>query len=66
MPNTKVVNILPVPTVSTGMYCTYMYTSIKTSMFRTGLNTGHTDHIPVIPADFRQYRPIQKKVFFFI
>ena len=48
MPNTKVVNILPVPTVSTGMYCTYMYTSIKTSMFRTGLNTGQ---FRAIPAD---------------
>ena len=55
MPNTKVVNILSVPTVWTGMYCPYMYTSIKTSMFRTGLNTGCTGHIL---ANFRQYRPI--------
>ena len=61
MPNIKVVNIVPVPTVSIGMYCTYMYTSIKTSMFRTGLNTRRTGHIP---ANFRQYRPIQNFFFF--
>ena len=35
------------------MYCTGMYTGIETSTFRTGLNTGHTSHVP---ANFEQYR----------
>ena len=26
------------------LYCTGMYTGIKTSTFLTGLNTGRTDH----------------------
>ena len=44
-----------------------MYTSIKTSMFRTGLNIGYTGHVLAILANFGQYWPIQKKVclFFF-
>ena len=33
-----------------------------TSMFRTGRNTGRTS---LVPANFGQYRPVQKKVFFF-
>ena len=44
------------------MYRTGMYTGIETSMFRTGLNTGHTGHVP---TNFGQYWPIQKKFFFF-
>ena len=43
-------------------YRTGMYTSIEISMFRTGLNTGHTSHtgqIQAIPAG------IEKSFFFF-
>ena len=50
----KVVNIVPVPAILADMY-----TGIKTSTFRTGLNTGH------VPANFGQYWMVQKKVFFF-
>ena len=53
----KVVNTVPA-----GMYRIGMYTGIETSLFRTGLNTGRTGHVP---ANFGQYRPIQKKFFFF-
>ena len=47
-----------------------MYIGIKTSTFRTGLNT---DHVSTIPANFGQYRPIlgeptdtEKGFFFFL
>ena len=49
----KVVNTVPA-----GMYRTGMYTGIETSTFRTGLNTGRTGHVP---ANFGQYRPIDRK-----
>ena len=35
-----------------------MYTGIEKSTFRTGLNTGRTSHVPAIPANFGQYRPV--------
>ena len=44
----KVVNTVLVPA---GMY----RTGIKTTTFRTGLNTGRTGHVP---ANFEQNRPI--------
>ena len=54
------------------MYSTSMYTDIETSTFRTGLNTGHTSHVPVILANFGQYQPVsgvpagtEKSFFFF-
>ena len=53
------------------MYCTGMYTGFETSTFRTGLNTGRTSHVPVIPANFEQYQPVPgvsadtEKIFFF-
>ena len=53
----KVVNTVPV--------LVGMYTSIEISTFRTSLNTGRIDHILAIPANFGQYRPVQKNVFFF-
>ena len=53
----KVVNTIAVPVG--------MYTSIEISTFRTSLNTGRTDHILAIPANFEQYRPVQKNLFFF-
>ena len=49
----KIVNTIPA-----GMYCTSMYTSIKTSTFRTGLNTGLPGHVSAIPVNFEQYRPV--------
>ena len=49
----KIVNTIPA-----GMYCTSMYTGIKTSTFRTDLNTGLPGHISTIPVNFEQYRPI--------
>ena len=58
--------------VPANMYCTGMYTGIETSTFRTGLNTGCTGHVPAIPANFGQYRPVPsvpagtEKCFFFI
>ena len=64
----KVVNTVPVPAVLAGMYCTGMHTGIKTSTFRTGLNTGHTSHtdqfraIPVGTGHTSKYR---EKFFFF-
>ena len=42
----KVVNTVPIPAVPAGMYRTGMYTNIKTSTFRTGLNTGQFWAIP--------------------
>ena len=47
------------------LYSTGMYTDIETLMFHTGLNTGRTSHVPVIPANFEQYLPVQKTIFFF-
>ena len=41
------------------MYRTSIYTSIKTSTFRTGLNTSRTSHVPTIPAG------TEKSFFFF-
>ena len=68
----KVVNIVPIPAVLASMYRTGMYTSIKKSTFRTGLNTGCIGYILVIPANIGQYRPvlgisagIEKSFFFF-
>ena len=52
----KVVNTIAVPVG--------MYNSIEISTFRTSLNTGRTDHILAIPANFGQYQPVQKNVFF--
>ena len=46
----KVVNIVPVPTIPAGMYRTGMYIGIETSIFRTGLNTDHTDQFQAILA----------------
>lgn len=43
-----------------GQHCTGMYTSIETSMFRTGLNTCHTGHVPNVPAGTK------KRLLFFI
>ena len=43
-----------------------MYTSIEISTFHTSLNTGRTDHILAIPANFGQYRPVQKNVYIYI
>ena len=43
----KIVN-----TISAGMYCTSMYTDIKISMFRTGLNIGLPGHVSAIPVNF--------------
>ena len=54
-----------VNTVPAGMYRTSMYAGIETSTFHTDLNTGCTSHVPVILANFGQYRLVQKKVFFF-
>ena len=54
-----------VNTVLAGMYRTNMYTDIETLTFHTALNTGCTSHVPVILANFGQYRLVQKKVFFF-
>ena len=39
----------------TGTGCTGMYIGIKTPTFRTCLNIGHIDHVPVISIDFGQY-----------
>ena len=50
----------------TGTNRTDMYTGIETSTFRIGLNTGCIGHILAIPANFRQYRPVQKKVCLFV
>ena len=38
------------------------HTGIET--FRIGLNTGRTDHVLAIPANFGQYQPIQFFFFF--
>ena len=46
----KVINIVPVPAVPAGMYRTGMYIGIKTSIFRTGLNTDHIDQFRAILA----------------
>ena len=54
-----------VNTVLAGMYRTNMYTDIETLTFHTALNTGCTSHVPVILANFGQYRLVQKKFFFF-
>ena len=43
----KVVNTVLVPA---GMYRTSMYTSIETSIFHTGLNTGHSKVINTVPV----------------
>ena len=50
-----------------------MYTGIEISTFHTALNTGRIGHVPVIPVNFGQYRPLHsvpagtpKKVLFFI
>ena len=56
----KVVNTV---SVLVGMYRTSMYTSIKTSMFRTGLNTSH---ISTILANFGQYWPIHFFLIYFL
>ena len=54
------------------MYRIGMYTGIETSTFRTGLNTGHIGHVPAIPDNFGQYRPVPdvpantKKCFYFL
>ena len=44
----------------------------STPLFRTGKNTGRTGHVPAVPANFGQYRPVpgvpagtRKKFFFF-
>ena len=48
--STKVVNTVLVPTST--------YTDIKILTIRINLNTGRTNHVP---ANFEQYRSIQKK-----
>ena len=48
----KVVDTVPIPTVLAGMYGTGTYTGIEMPAFRTDLNTGRTDHVLAIPADF--------------
>ena len=37
----------------------------STPLFHTGKNTGHTDLVPAVPANFGQYRLVQKFFFFF-
>ena len=36
-----------------------------TPLFRTGKNTGRTDHVPTVLVNFGQYQPVQKKSFYF-
>ena len=48
-------------TVPAGMYRIGMYTGIETSTFRTGLNTGRTDHT----GQFRAIPAGTEKSFFF-
>ena len=40
-----------VDTVPVSIYCIDTCTDIETPMFRTDLNTGHTNCVPGIPAD---------------
>lgn len=47
--NIKVVNIVPVLAIPTGMYRIGLYTYIEILMFRTGLNIDH------VPANFGQF-----------
>ena len=49
-------------TVPAGMYRIGMYTGIETSTFRTGLNTGRTDHT----GQFRAIPAGTEKSFFFL
>ena len=53
--SSKVVNTVPVWVVLVDMYCTGTYIDIETSIFRIGLNTGRTGHVP---TNFEQYRPV--------
>ena len=49
----KVVNTV---LVLTGIYCTSMYTSIKTSTFHIGLNTGRSKVVNTVPVLAGMYR----------
>ena len=48
------------------MYSTGTHTGIETLMFRIGLNTDRTGYVPAIPANFGQYRPVQKNFYFIL
>ena len=50
----------------TGRYVLYQYIyQYRNTNVHTGLNIGHTGHVPAILANFGQYRPVHKKKFFF-
>ena len=58
----KVVDIVPVPAISAGMYRIGMYTGIEMTTFRTDLNISCTCHT----GRFRALSPsTEKKPFFF-
>ena len=67
--HSNVVDIIPVSTVSTSMYCSGMYIGIKIPTFHTGLNTGHTSHsgqFRALSASTGRTKQYKKIVFFFV
>ena len=58
----RVVNSIPYRTVWPEYTVSTSNLVRSTPLFRTRKNTRHTS---LVPANFGQYRPIQKKVFFF-
>ena len=61
----KVVNSVPYRSVRSEYTVPASNPVNSTPLFRTGKNTGCAGLVLTVPANFKQYRPVQKKVFFF-